>query len=175
MLLLSLMVLICVDVVDIGIAGIVVVVSGYDDGMMTVMMTARGAALSSAEKCFAPFLCRCRYLPAPAHPWVSLFSFLQHKPPHTYPVTFPDFTFRTALMCSVSSPPAWDPQDDLSLVFVDMRATLLVRAAAAGPIMGELCLKRETFEEAVVFGNPGEAVVCIPQARKIPLDRCRLF
>ncbi|CAM9330309.1 unnamed protein product [Ectocarpus sp. 4 AP-2014] len=53
--------------------------------------------------------------------------------------------------------------DDLSLFFVDMRATLLLRTATAGPIMDELCLKAETFEEAVVFGNPGEVVVCVPQ------------
>ncbi|CAM9183988.1 unnamed protein product [Ectocarpus sp. 8 AP-2014] len=53
--------------------------------------------------------------------------------------------------------------DDLSLFFVDMRATLLLRTATAGPIMGELCLKAETFEEAVVFGNLREVVACVPQ------------
>ncbi|CAB1117965.1 unnamed protein product [Ectocarpus sp. CCAP 1310/34] len=58
--------------------------------------------------------------------------------------------------------------DDLSLFFVDMRATLLLRTATAGPIMDELCLKAETFEEAVVCGNLGEVVVCIPQLYKIP-------
>ncbi|CAM9820188.1 unnamed protein product, partial [Ectocarpus fasciculatus] len=53
--------------------------------------------------------------------------------------------------------------DDLSLVFVDMRAALLVRTATARPIMRELCLKTETFEEAVAFENTGEVVVCVPQ------------
>ncbi|CBJ28256.1 conserved unknown protein [Ectocarpus siliculosus] len=53
--------------------------------------------------------------------------------------------------------------DDLSLFFVDMRATLLLRTATAGPIVGEVCLKAETFEEAVVSGDPGEVVVCVPQ------------
>ena len=53
-----------------------------------------------------------------------------------------------------------------------MRSTLLVRAAAAGPIAEELCLKTEKFEEAAGppgapgtggAGSPRAMVVCAPQ------------
>eukprot|EP00903_Cladosiphon_okamuranus_P011016 g10405.t1 len=60
--------------------------------------------------------------------------------------------------------------DDLALFFVDMRSTLLVRAAAAGPIAEELCLKTETFEEAAPSGmgvsGLRAVVVCAPQFLK---------
>lgn len=57
-------------------------------------------------------------------------------------------------------------QDDLALFFVDMRSTLLVRMAAAGPIMDELCLRTETFEKAIVYAPPGELIVCAPQVKR---------
>ncbi|CAN0068067.1 unnamed protein product, partial [Sphacelaria rigidula] len=57
--------------------------------------------------------------------------------------------------------------DDLALLFVDMRATLLVRAMVANAVMDELCLRTETFEQvSMVFGSPGELVVCAPQFLK---------
>lgn len=49
-----------------------------------------------------------------------------------------------------------------------MRSTLLVRMAAAGAVMDELCLRTETFEQvSMVYGSPGELVVCAPQVSEI--------
>lgn len=61
-------------------------------------------------------------------------------------------------------------QDDLALLFVDMRSTLLVRMAAAATVIEELCLRTETFEQVpMVYGNPGDLVVCAPQVPTISM------
>lgn len=61
-------------------------------------------------------------------------------------------------MCSIPS-----LQDDLALVFVDMRSTLLVRTAAVEQVTEEICLATETFEQAVAYGSPGALIVSAPQ------------
>ncbi|CAM9674543.1 unnamed protein product, partial [Hapterophycus canaliculatus] len=54
-------------------------------------------------------------------------------------------------------------QDNLALFFVDMRSIVLVRAAEASSMLGELCLKTEAFEEAESSARAGEVIVCAPQ------------
>lgn len=75
-----------------------------------------------------------------------------------------------ALLGSMNQPPPWKPflpcflsQDDLALLFVDMRSTLLVRVAAAASVIEELCLRTETFEQVSMYSNAGDLVVCAPQ------------
>lgn len=90
------------------------------------------------------------------------------KPFVFLPLFFSRFSF---LFCRFLS------QDDLALLFVDMRSTLLVTTAAAGAVMDELCLRTETFEQvSMVYCSPGELVVCAPQVtRVLPAKRTGLF
>ncbi|CAM9822867.1 unnamed protein product, partial [Scytosiphon promiscuus] len=53
--------------------------------------------------------------------------------------------------------------DNLALFFVDMRSTVLFRAAEANSSLGEMCLDTEAFEEAKRDGRPGGVIVCAPQ------------